>query len=123
MTFQNVNPSFGGNPLNSNHLLSIANAINQYHAPVENSKDNANAEKTPTAAQLFSQQVDRLVMSMLANRLVNQAFGTDNNALPDGSKIDTGVNTITVVNTINGTEVKIVDNATGSEATILVPHF
>lgn len=126
MTHFFVNPSFGGSPLNSNHLLSIAGAINTYSAPQKPTTPatTSTAPKTPTTAELFSQQVDRLVMSVLANRLVNQAFGTNDKVLPkDGSTINTGLNTITVVNSISGTAIKIVDNVTGSEATITVPQF
>jgi len=33
LTFQFTNPSFGGNPLNSAHLLGIAGSINDYDDP------------------------------------------------------------------------------------------
>lgn len=122
LTFMNVNPSFGGSPLNSNHLMSIANSINTYQAHSSPSS-NSSSNKPPTSAELFAQQVDRLVMSALATRAVNQAFGNNNNSLPDESTINTGVNTVTVSHLIDGTHVTIVDNATGSQAVITVPNF
>ncbi|WP_238995824.1 curli assembly protein CsgF, partial [Sphingomonas solaris] len=33
IVYQPVNPSFGGNPFNSSHLLGIANAQNDYKDP------------------------------------------------------------------------------------------
>ncbi|MGZ3259392.1 MAG: curli assembly protein CsgF, partial [Croceibacterium sp.] len=33
ITYQPVDPSFGGNPFNSAHLLGIANAQNKYKDP------------------------------------------------------------------------------------------
>lgn len=112
-----VNPSFGGNPLNGSHLLSVANAINDYKAPATPATPKA------SAAELFSQQVDRLIMSALANRLVNKAFGTDTSTLPDTTTLDTGVNTISVVSKDGGTEVTVVDNATGAQSVIFIPDY
>ena len=35
LVYEPVNPSFGGNPFNSAHLLAIANAQNDFERPVE----------------------------------------------------------------------------------------
>lgn len=126
LVHQFVNPSFGGNPFNSSHLLSIAGQQNNYQAPAARSAASTPAAprtEPPTAADLFIQQVDRLLLSALANRVVNQALGTNNRQLPEDTQVDTGINTISVVNTLGGTEITIVDNVTGKQSVIFVPSF
>lgn len=44
-----INPSFGGNPFNSSHLLAVANAINRYKDP--------NAVDSSDPAQQFLRQI------------------------------------------------------------------
>lgn len=124
-----VNPDFGGNPNNGGYLLSNASAQNNYSAPVKSSTTPAPgsaaaaAASKPDTAQQFAAQVDRLVLSALANRLVNQAFGTSTETLPPNSSIDTGINTISVEVTDSGTNVTIKDNATGGQSVISIPNF
>jgi len=35
LVYEPINPSFGGNPLYSAHLLGVANAINDHKPPTE----------------------------------------------------------------------------------------
>jgi curli production assembly/transport component CsgF len=122
-----VNPDFGGNPNNGGYLLSNATAQNSNTAPVKastatGSASSAAASKTDTAQQ-FSEQVNRLVMSALAGRLVNKAFGADAGTSADNTSIDTGISTISVATTGSGTSVTIVDNATGGKSIISIPNY
>lgn len=119
-----VNPDFGGNPNNGGYLLSNATAINQHNAPITTASSNSPSSSTPlTTGQQFAQQLDRLVMSALANRLVTKAFGIDSTTLPTKSTFDTGVNTVTVEDTGNGTRVTIVDDATGGQTVLDIPNY
>ena len=121
-----VNPDFGGNPNNGGYLLSNATAQNSNTAPVKatpaTGSSSAAASKTDTAQQ-FSEQVNRLVMSALAGRLVNKAFGADAGTSADNTSIDTGISTISVATTGSGTAVTIVDNATGGKSVISIPNY
>jgi curli production assembly/transport component CsgF len=119
-----VNPSFGGNPLNGSYLLSNASAQNDYKDSQTTTSKKKTTTSSSSSAQVFAQQVDRLVTAALASRLVSNAFGVDPNALPDTiSTLNTGLNTITVTPTETGTEVTIVDNATGARSVIFVPTY
>lgn len=120
-----VNPSFGGNPLNGNYLLSSATAQNSHkaHPKTTTSASGGGGSSQPNSATQFAEQVDRLVMSSLANRLVTKAFGVGSGTLPASSTFDTGVNTVTVEDTGNGTRVTIVDNKTGGRSVITIPNY
>lgn len=123
-----VNPDFGGNPINGSYLLSNASAQNNYSAPVKTTTPTPGtttgaANATPNTAQQFAAQVDRLVMSALASRLVNQAFGAGAGTGPENQTINTGINTISVEATDSGTTVTVVDNASGGRSVISIPNF
>ncbi len=123
-----VNPGFGGSPLNSTYLFGVANAVNSHTAPktaptTASTSSASTSSVTPTDGDLFVKQLNSLVLSALANRLVGKAFGTSATDLPKDSTIDTGVNTITVQSVDNGTNVTIVDNKTGSKTMINVPNY
>lgn len=120
-----VNPDFGGNPLNGGYLLSNATAINQHNAPSTSvvTTSTGGATTTPTAGQQFAQQLDRLVMTALANRLVTKAFGVGSSTLPTSSTFDTGINTVTIEDTGTGTRVTIIDDATGSSTVLDIPNY
>ncbi|SFP52499.1 curli production assembly/transport component CsgF [Nitrosomonas cryotolerans] len=118
-----VNPSFGGNPINGGYLLSNANAQNDHTAPTKKTPPPTTASpgsEKPDSARLFAEQVNRLVMSALASRLVSKAFGSD---AADNTAIDTGINTISVETALNATTVTIVDNVTGGRSVISIPNF
>jgi curli production assembly/transport component CsgF len=123
-----VNPDFGGNPLNGSYLLSNASAQNTHKADVSKTSTSSSSlgstsSSTPSSATQFSQQVNDMVVSSLAYRLVNQAFGNSSGNLPTNSSINTGINTITVNATSSGTTVTIVDNKTGGSSVITIPNF
>lgn len=127
LTHSFVNPSFGGNPLNGNYLLSNASSQNSHKAHPKtttsggSSSTTKNTNNQTTTAERFQQMVDNLVISNLANRIVNKAFGTS--SLPENSAIDTGLNSISVQATATGTVVTIVDNKTGGRSVITIPNY
>ncbi|MGR6745476.1 curli assembly protein CsgF [Aeromonas veronii] len=60
LVYRPVNPSFGGNPLNSSHLLGTANAQNDY-------KDPASGSGTSALDRLTSNLQSRLISQLLAD--------------------------------------------------------
>ncbi len=117
------NPSFGGNPNNAGALLQQAQLQNTHTAKSTTSAITTPTVKPLTTAERFQQTVDSLVISSLANRIVDNAFGEK--GLPqDGSAINTGLNTISVgTDASGGTTVTIVDNKTGGRSVITIPSF
>ena len=118
------NPSFGGNPNNAGALLQQAQLQNTHKAKSTVSSTVTTPTVKPlTTAERFQQTVDSLVISSLATRIVDNAFGEK--GLPqDGSTLNTGLNTISVgTDASGGTTVTIVDNKTGGRSVITIPSF
>jgi curli production assembly/transport component CsgF len=61
-----VNPSFGGNPFNSAHLLGIANAQNDFRDP--------KAAASGSQADIFSRQLQSRLLSALWSQIVDAIF-------------------------------------------------
>ncbi|GIC79290.1 curli production assembly protein CsgF [Moritella sp. F3] len=106
LVYTPVNPSFGGNPLNSSYLLGTAAANNDYSGP---KIDSGFEEKSA---------LERLASS-LESRLISQI-------LSDASEGKTG-QLITEAFTVNVVEgeggallIHLVDNLTGESSTIQV---
>ena len=124
LTHSFVNPDFGGSPLNGSYLLSNATSQNNHteKSTTLYSSGSSASSKTNTAKQ-FSEMLNQLVMSNMAYRLVNQAFGNSNQPITPGSSINTGINTITVEAYDGGTRVVITDNKTGGKSVITIPNY
>ena len=105
-----INPSFGGNPFNSAHLLGIANAQNNFKDP--------NAPDSGSQSDIFARQLQSRLLSALSNNIVNAIFGP--NAQNNGT-VDFGGQTISWVNELGQITVTITDDATGQVTTIVVP--
>jgi curli production assembly/transport component CsgF len=115
LTYQPVNPNFGGNPFNAAPLLANANAQNNFKDP------EVEARRTSrSSAESFQERLDRSILSRLSRDLVTQAFGED--AIGDGT-FDTGVNTIDIVTGLDATVITITDNETGEVTSVEVPFF
>src|SRR3546814_12008146 len=81
MVYEPINPSFGGNPFNSAHLLGIANAQNDFKDP---SSTTGRSE-----ADLFSRQLQSRLLSALLLPIVDAIFGEDpqdRKSLVEGSR-------------------------------------
>lgn len=110
LSYQPINPRFGGNPFNSNHLLAEANAQNKYRDPA--SADNK------SQADLFAQQLQSRLLSALSSQVVDAIFGPD----PQQSGTLTfGSQTVHFDRGLDGVTLRIVDSATGKETIITIP--
>jgi curli production assembly/transport component CsgF len=118
-----VNPDFGGSPLNGAYLLSNASAQND-HTPKTPTSALAglSGSAQKNSAELFAEQVNSLVMSSVAYRVVNQAFG-QSGPLPNGSSLNTGINTVSVDYYDGGVRVTVIDNKTGGRSVIDIPNY
>ncbi|MFA0087719.1 curli assembly protein CsgF [Vibrio sp. 10N.261.51.F12] len=107
LVYTPVNPSFGGNPLNSSHLFNHANAINDYDDPDGSSFDLGNDESA----------LDRLASS-LESRLISQLLADIGNG--NTGQLETDDFFLNVVDTDGTLLVQIVDKATGESTEISV---
>jgi len=114
LVYTPVNPSFGGNPFNSAHLLAVANAQDKTEAP--SSGDNASNPQ----ADLFIRQLQSRLLSGLASQVANAIFGDDPQ---DYGRIVFGDQTIEFTRGLDSITLNIFDATTGTTTEIVVPIF
>lgn len=105
LVYTPVNPSFGGNALNSSHLFGVANAINDYQAP-ENDLDFESESS-----------LDRLANS-LESRLISQLLADVGNG--NTGQLETDEFFLNIVDDNGSLIVQIVDKVSGESTEIKV---
>lgn len=110
MVYTPNNPSFGGNPFNSAHLLGIANSINKYKDP--------NATDSQDPAQQFLRTLQSRLLSSLATQITDLIFGP--NAQESGT-IKFGDQMIEFVRGLDSVTLTITNLADGTVTEIVVP--
>lgn len=115
MVYQPVNPTFGGNPFNSGHLLGIANAQNNYRDPAA-----ARAGTQNTQADIFRRQLESRLLSALSSQIVNAIFGDDPQ---EQGVISFGGQTIDFSRSLTEVTLNIRNDDTGEVTTIVIPTF
>jgi curli production assembly/transport component CsgF len=110
LVYSPVNPSFGGSPLNSGHLIGLANAQNEFKQQPKRT--------TVSTTDRFIQMLQSRLYSSLAQQVSEAIFG--DNAQQQG-KIKFQDQEVSFVNT--GTEIRlaITDFTTGQVTEIIVP--
>ena len=111
MVYSPINPSFGGNPLNSSHLLGMANA--QRTATARDAKTNSpggggGSGETPgnTDADLFVRQLQGRLLSALASQVTEAIFGENPQ---DSGTVQFGDTTVTFERSIDSITLTITD--------------
>jgi len=112
LVYEPINPSFGGNPFNSAHLLGVANAQNDFKDP--------NAANRGSQADIFARQLQSRLLSALSSQIVDAIFGE--NPQQSGT-IRFGGQTITFVRGLEEVTLTITDDATGEVTIIVIPTF
>jgi curli production assembly/transport component CsgF len=112
LTYQPIDPSFGGNPFNSSHLLGVAGAQNDF-------KDPASA-RTSTEADIFARQLQSRLLSALSSQIVDAIFGENPQ---ERGTISFGGQTIDFVRSLDEVTLNITNNETGEVTKIVIPTF
>ena len=110
LVYEPVNPSFGGNPFNSAHLLAIANAQNDFDPPSSGTAGLSDIDR-------FIRSLQGRLLSSLASEVVNAIFGED---AQESGRIVFGDQTIEFVRTLEGIQLTIIE-ADGSQTVVTVP--
>jgi curli production assembly/transport component CsgF len=110
MKHEFINPSFGGNPFNSSHLLGVANAINPYKDPT--------AVNSSDPAQQFLRTLQSRLLSAVASQITDLIFGE---SAQDAGLIKFGDQEIAFVRGADGVTLTITNNLDGSITEIVVP--
>lgn len=117
LVFSPVNPSFGGSPLNSSHLMGLANA--QRTATARDGKSSTSSSSKPTGssnAELFVRQLESRLMSSLASQVTEAIFGENSQ---ESGTVQFGDTKVSFERTLDSIRLTIVD-ATGV-TNIVVP--
>ncbi len=110
IAYSPINPSFGGSPFNSSHLLGIAGAQKPEKARA------SSAESAPS--ELFLRQLQSRLLSALAGQVTDSIFGDnpqDHGTISFGNQLVTferGLDTVTLT---------VVDLAAGTTTEIEIP--
>jgi curli production assembly/transport component CsgF len=112
IVYEPVNPTFGGNPFNSAHLLGIANAQNNFKDP--------KSTGSGSQADIFARQLQSRLLSALSSQIVDAIFGENPQ---DHGTIQFGGQTIEFVRSLDEVTLTITDDGTGEITTIVIPTF
>lgn len=119
LTYQPTNPAFGGYSANGNVLLNNANAQNDFTDPNAGAGFNG-PNKDPLAN--FQESLNRQVLTLIARKVVEEAFGTDS-GLGDGGTYTTDGYEITITPGTDQISISITDTLTGDSTSLTVPVF
>lgn len=112
LVYTPVNPSFGGSPFNSAHLLGIANSQNKYKDP------NIVERPSTTSAELFVRQLQSRLLSGLASQVTDAIFGENPQ---ESGRIVFGDQIITFDRGIENIFLVIEDTLAGTRTEIEIP--
>lgn len=112
VVYKPISPTFGGNPFNSNHVLGVANANNDFRDP--------RARTSNSQADIFARQLQSRLLSALSSQLVNAIFGENPQ---ESGTISFGGQTIEFFRSLEEVTIIIRDDETGEETRIVVPLF
>jgi curli production assembly/transport component CsgF len=112
LAYKPINPTFGGNSFNSNHLLGVANAQNDY-------RDKRPATST-SQGDAFARQLQSRLLSAVSSQIVDAIFGENPQ---ERGKIAMGGQIIEFERDLENVTITITTEATGEVTTIVVPLF
>lgn len=124
LVYSPINPSFGGNPLNSSHLLGTANAQRTATARDKNELSGGGIGDPGTTpgssdADLFVRQLQGRLLSALASQVTEAIFGSD----PEQYGTIKFGDTIIEFDQRSGSEIKLVITDTTGVTEIVVPRL
>lgn len=114
LVYRPINPSFGGNPFNSSHLLGLAEAQNQY---IDEPRFSAGTTGL-SQADLFVRQLQSRLLSGLASQVSDAIFG---DGAKDSGEIVFGDQTITFQRGLEFIDITIFDGVSGGTTEVRVP--
>jgi curli production assembly/transport component CsgF len=107
-----ISPTFGGNPFNSQHVLGVANANNDFRDP--------RAASSNSQADIFARQLQSRLLSALSSQIVDAIFGENPQ---ESGTISFGGQTIEFFRNLEEVTLIIKNDTTGEETRIVVPLF
>ncbi len=113
LTYEPINPAFGGDTFNYTWLLNSANAQNSFTDPDAASRNNDESE-----LEQFSENLNRQLLGQLSRTLFNTQLGE---GLEEGT-FTFGTLSLEIFESAEGLVVNILDTNTGEQTQIIVPN-
>lgn len=125
LVYTPINPSFGGSPLNSSHLLAIAGAqreatASDFEEPVDDDLVPGGGTGGNSEADLFVRQLQGRLFSALAGQVTEAIFGENPQ---DAGTVRFGDTTVTFERTLDSIRLVIADASDGTLTEIIVPQL
>lgn len=124
LVYTPLNPSFGGQTLNSTHLLAIASAQRDATARDANidfgGGFSGGDSSSPSDADLFVRQLEGRLLSALAGQVTEAIFGTD---VDDNGSVTFGTTQVEYRRTLDSIALTITDSVNGTTTEIVVPQL
>lgn len=105
-----IDPSFGGNPFYSDHLLAIAN--------IDRPKEKTTATPTPTDEELLAEQLRARLLSQLQGNILDSI---QNAKVGDSGTFNFGNQTVSYTRTGTETRITFTNTTTGETNTVVIP--
>ena len=112
LSYQPINPAFGGETFNYQWLLSSANAQNSFTDP------NASEGNDESSLEAFGENLNRQILSQLSRSLFQTQLGDE---LQEGS-FSFGSLALEIYDSAEGLVVNILDVDTGEQTQIIIPN-
>ncbi len=116
LVYEPINPSFGGNFLNGNWMLSQAQAQNGFTAG--GTGIDSRFERDPLKD--FKESLNRQILSQISRNIISSMFGET--GLEEG-RYEIGDFIIDITQGAEGISIIIFDLGTGDETTIIIPYL
>jgi curli production assembly/transport component CsgF len=113
LVYRPVNPNFGGDPFNANHLQSMAASQN-----TQKPEPRSSSSTQQTASQRFISMLQSRLYSSLASQVANAIFGED---AQESGTVEFDDQQVSFVNTGTEIQLTITDFVTGNVTNIRVP--
>jgi curli production assembly/transport component CsgF len=111
LLYKPINPSFGGDSFNSNHLQGLAASQNQH-------KEDSSSSESQTTTERFLSMLQSRLYSSLASQVAEAIFGED--AQPNGTLVFDDQQ-ITFTNDGTSIHLTVTDFSTGQVTNIVIP--
>jgi curli production assembly/transport component CsgF len=109
LVYEPVNPSFGGDPFNSSHLLGLAREQNDF--------DDQSFEPVDPQQQ-FADSLERRILSRTSQEITDRIFGEDSQ---DSGNFTVGEQEIEFQQVGDQVEITLRDLATGATTNLTIP--
>lgn len=113
MVYRPSNPAFGGNPLNQQYLLGVAQAQ-------KSTEERDPFTRDPLAD--FESGLQRQILSAISREIITSRFGRDIDLTQEG-RYDLGDFLIEIVPGLNGIDILVTNALTGDQTTVTIPNF